>query len=318
MSRTDDLAVWRIFCEVARSGGVHAACETLNCEPSTVSRALKAIEAEIGAPLFRRDGRNIRLTELGRRAQVKANELLDAHQTMLQDLRGDRNALSGTIRLAAHAGISSIEITPCLIEFRKVYPDITLELHDLSRLIPDIFLTPDGPQIDMTVGYGPDRPIEGLVSRHLGEMPFICCASPLYIRQHGKPHHPSECIEHTGILVNSPTRVATKELSRDGMSVPLHWKNSMTFKNLMAVRSAAALGAGIVPDLPLFHAVEALKSGQLVPVMNGWRCKSASCFIFATEEAYEKRRVRVLMDWLTEHERRSLAKLREDFPEFYG
>ena len=50
MSRTDDLAVWRIFCEVARSGGVHAACETLNCEPSTVSRALKAIEAEIGAP----------------------------------------------------------------------------------------------------------------------------------------------------------------------------------------------------------------------------------------------------------------------------
>lgn len=240
------------------------------------------------------------------------------HQALLQDLKGDREALRGTIRLASHAGISSSEITPCLIEFRKVYPDITLELHDITRLVPEIFRAENGPQIDMMVGYGPNHPVDGIVTRYLGDMPFICCASPLYIKQYGEPHHPSECIEHTGILVNSPTRVATKELVKDGISIPLRWKNSMTFKNLMAVRTAAVLGAGIVPDLTLFHAVEALKTGQLVPVMDGWRCEPASCFVMATDEAYEKRRVRVLMDWLTEHERRSLNMLQATFPEFYG
>ena len=136
MARTDDLNVWRIFCEVVQAGGVNAACDVLECEPSTVSRALKAIETEIGAPIFLREGRHLKLTELGARAYDKAIKLLNVHELMIQDLKGDQNALSGTIRLASHSGISSIEITPHLIEFRKTYPDITLELHDLTKQIP--------------------------------------------------------------------------------------------------------------------------------------------------------------------------------------
>ena len=135
MARTDDLNVWRIFCEVVQAGGVNAACDVLECEPSTVSRALKAIETEIGAPIFLREGRHLKLTELGARAYDKATKLLNVHELMIQDLKGDQNALSGTIRLASHSGISSIEITPHLIEFRKTYPDITLELHDLTKQI---------------------------------------------------------------------------------------------------------------------------------------------------------------------------------------
>ena len=318
MARTDDLNVWRIFCEVVQAGGVNAACDVLECEPSTVSRALKAIETEIGAPIFLREGRHLKLTELGARAYDKAIKLLNVHELMIQDLKGDQNALSGTIRLASHSGISSIEITPHLIEFRKTYPDITLELHDLTKQIPEIFHLADTPPIHLAAGYGPNRPIDGLIARYLGEMPFLCCASPLYLERFGAPHHPSKCVNHIGILINSPTRVATQELIRDGIAYPLRWKSSMTFKNLMAVRTAAVLGAGIVPDLPLFHAVEALRSGQLKTILEGWRCPPASCFIYATQEAYEKRRVRILFDWLAECEQKTLDKLRQEFPQFYG
>ncbi len=170
MARTDDLNVWRIFCEVVQAGGVNAACDVLECEPSTVSRALKAIETEIGAPIFLREGRHLKLTELGTRAYDKAIKLLNVHELMIQDLKGDQNALSGTIRLASHSGISSIEITPHLIEFRKTYPDITLELHDLTKQIPEIFHLADTPPIHLAAGYGPNRPIDGLVARYLGEM----------------------------------------------------------------------------------------------------------------------------------------------------
>lgn len=204
MARTDDLNVWRIFCEVVQAGGVNAACDVLGCEPSTVSRALKAIETEIGAPIFLREGRHLKLTELGARAHDKAVKLLNVHELMIQDLKGDQNALSGTIRLASHSGISSIEITPHLIEFRKTYPDITLELHDLTKQIPEIFHLADTPPIHLAAGYGPNRPIDGLVARYLGEMPFLCCASPLYLERFGAPRHPSECVNHIGILINSP------------------------------------------------------------------------------------------------------------------
>ena len=91
----------------------------------------------------------------------------------------------------------------------------------------------------------------------------------------------------------------------------------MTFKNLNSVRSAVLLGGGIVPDMPLYHCADALRSGQLVPVLPGWHRKAASCFVYATEVACEKRRVRVLLEWLAEHERRTQTKLREENPAFY-
>ena len=83
MTKTDDLHLWRLFCEVVRSGGVNAACEKLQCEPSTVSRAVKALETELGLPLFEREGRTLKLTELGSRAHQQAEALLARHDEMI-------------------------------------------------------------------------------------------------------------------------------------------------------------------------------------------------------------------------------------------
>lgn len=317
MTKIDDLHLWRLFCEVVRSGGVNAACEKLQCEPSTVSRAVKALETELGLPLFEREGRTLRLTELGKRAHQQAEALLTRHDEMIEDLKGDKDALSGIVRLAAHAGIGPLEIAPALVEFLKMYPDMQLELHDLSGRVPAVFQNETGPRIDMAVSYGPATPIPGLVSRYVGEMPFVAVASPLYTQKHGIPKHPAELVEHVGILTQAPSRQPTETLEKDGETVLLHWKSSMMFKNLNSVRSAVILGGGIVPDMPLYHCADALKSGQLVPVLPGWHRKAMSCFVYTTEAAFEKRRVRVLFEWLAEHERRTQAKLREANPAFY-
>lgn len=317
MSRAEDLAVWKMFAEVVRSGGVNAACDVLGCEPSTVSRAVKAIESEIGAPVFRREGRALKLNSLGMRAHEKAQALIAQYDAMIEDLRGDKERFSGSIRMASIAGITAVEITPCLIEFLKVYPDIELELIDLAEPIPQVFMTKSGVPVDLAIGYGPNHPIEGVVARYLGDMPFICCASPLYIRQHGFPEHPADLKKHTGLLFEPAMRPMTRSLEYNGVEAALCWNHSMTFKNLLSVRSAAVLGAGIVPDLPLYHAMDALRAGQLVPVMEGWRRSPASCFVFASEEAYEKRRIRALVDCLVDNERRLFDRLRAEFPLFF-
>ena len=104
------------------------------------------------------------------------------HDEMIADLKGDKEALSGVVRLAAHAGIGSLEIAPALVEFLKIYPDMQLELHDLTGRVPAIFQTETGPRIDVAVSYGPATPIPGLVARYVGEMPFVAVASPLYVK----------------------------------------------------------------------------------------------------------------------------------------
>ena len=84
---------------------MNAACEKLQCEPSTVSRAVKALEAELGLPLFEREGRSMKLTDLGKRANQKAEDMLARHD----GVKGDKDAQAGVIRIAAHTGIGPLE-----------------------------------------------------------------------------------------------------------------------------------------------------------------------------------------------------------------
>lgn len=316
MSSTENLLNWRVFNEVVNRGGIIAASEALDCEPSTVSRIIKKLEKDLGAPLFLRATRPLELTDLGRLAFDRSRELLNHYGDMMSEIRGDREKLAGVIRLAAHAGIGPIEITPALVEFQTVYPEIELELHQLTAGIPEAFHN-NGRTIDVVVGYGPEGPIPGVVSRYVGAMPFIPCASPLYLQRHGTPMHPNELCRHTGILIDTPSRVSTETLQKGEEIVTLHWNNTLRFNSLVSAKSAAMLGAGIVPDMPLYHATEAFQNRRLIPILPGWRRKHASCFVCATEGAWTKHRIRVFVEWLAERERQTLSRLRSEHAEFY-
>lgn len=317
MDRLDDLSTWRLFTEIVRTESLHAASDALAIEPSSASRFLRDLEKRLGIALFIRQGRSLQLTSFGKEAYEKIIPVLALHQEALENLRGDRARMEGSIRLVTIAGIGPAEITPALIEFQKIYPDIQFELHELRAPLPQGFTTPEGLVCDVAIGYKNQDPLPGIVSRYSGEMPFIPCASPLYLKKHGIPRHPHDCLKHTGILISSPTRSATTRLVCGEQSADLHWKTRLEVHNLISAKSALLLGAGIVPDMPLFHCHQELRNQTLIPVLNGWHRPSASSYVFAREEAYAKRRVAVFVDWIAEREKRFFDELRADFAQFY-
>lgn len=317
MNRLDDMNSWRMFCEIVRAEGLNAACERLDCEPSTASRAIHALEKELGAPLFSRSSRPVKLTQLGHEAYQAALKLTATHEDMIRSLKGDKSKLSGLIWVTSHADIGPAEITPALVEFQKIYPDIQFELSELTAPLPDGFMTSDGNLVDVAVGYGEDAPLPGVIQRYSGEMPFIPCASPAYVKKHGFPRQVDDCQRHTGVLINTPTRSATTVLQKGAKTATIRWKSTLIVHNLISVKSAVMLGAGVVPDLPLYHCADDIEAGNLVAVLDGWRRKPLSCFVYAREESYEKRRVQVFVDWLADHEERSMNRLKSRFPEFY-
>lgn len=317
MNRIDDLGTWKIFCEIVKAESLNRACDTLDIEPSSASRFIRDLEQKLGAPLFTRSGRTIQLTDLGRQAYIKIQPILSLHQDMVLELQGDRDKLTGLIRIASHSGIGPAEITPALVDFQKIYPDIQFELHELSAPPPKGFTTHDGTLCDVVIGYGDQTPMPNVIMRYSGEMPFIPCASALYLKKHGYLRHPQDCIKHTGILINTPTRTFTKMLLRGTTSVELQWKNSLIMHNLNSVKSALVLGAGVVPDMPLYHCQNELENKTVIPVLDGWHRQSASCYVFARDEAYNKRRVQVFVDWIAERERQFFESLRQRFPQFF-
>ena len=89
MNRLDDMNSWRMFCEIVRAEGLNAACERLDCEPSTASRAIHALEKELGAPLFSRSSRPVKLTQLGHEAYQAALKLPATPEDLIRSLTGD-------------------------------------------------------------------------------------------------------------------------------------------------------------------------------------------------------------------------------------
>lgn len=238
MNRLDDMNSWRMFCEIVRAEGLNAACERLDCEPSTASRAIHALEKELGAPLFSRSSRPVKLTQLGHEAYQAALKLTATHEDMIRSLKGDKSKLSGLIRVTSHAGIGPAEITPALVEFQKIYPDIQFELSELTAPLPDGFMTSDGNLVDVAVGYGEDAPLPGVIQRYSGEMPFIPCASPAYVKKHGFPRQVDDWQRHTGVLINTPTRSATTVLQKGAKTATIRWKSTLIVHNLISVKSA--------------------------------------------------------------------------------
>jgi len=69
--------------------------------------------------------------------------------------------------------------------------------------------------------------------------------------------------------------------------------------------------------MSLYHAYQHLESGEWQIVMPGWQRPSVDAFLYTTEETYRKRRIRTLIDWLSEHNQKIDKHLRTDYPKLF-
>ena len=118
----------RVFVEVVRQGGFSHAAKTVFATQSTVSKAVKQLEEEIGAPLFERLGHRTRLTDLGEAVYPRALRLLADRADLLAELDELRGLKRGTLRLGLPPVGSSSIFAPLLARYRSQYPGIDVRL----------------------------------------------------------------------------------------------------------------------------------------------------------------------------------------------
>ena len=132
----------RYFDEVVRSGSIRIAAEKLHVAPSAISRQIKNIEDELGAPLFDRHARGVALTPAGEiYARYVRGALLDQGRVHaeIEDLRGLRR---GHIRIHSVEGVVASPVTMALSEFREKFGGVTVRLtvsgtEDIMRAVRD-------------------------------------------------------------------------------------------------------------------------------------------------------------------------------------
>ena len=164
----------KVFVAVARQGSIKQAAKELAVNHSTILRRIDALEKELNSKLFLRLQRGYELTSAG-------ESILDMALLMENDaIALKRQAMAEEVELQGQLTIAStpntfLDLSPSLIAFRKLHPNIQLNINagadliNLDKLEADVSLR-------MT-----NEPPENCVGKHILDLPFAVYGSPDYL-----------------------------------------------------------------------------------------------------------------------------------------
>lgn len=125
------LTALRAFEAAARLHGFAAAAQELGVTPGAVTAHIKQLEAILGAPLFTRTPRGVRLTALGQQTFPQFTQAFDALGQAVNDLRAA--AAPRTVHIATLPAIAQLWLSPRLPALRAAAPEITVSITALEH-----------------------------------------------------------------------------------------------------------------------------------------------------------------------------------------
>ena len=238
MQSTLDLQDLETILALQRGRTLAGAAERLKVDTSTVFRAIKRIEKEIGELLFDRSRQGYTATELGRELAGHAERIEIQLEEAREAAFNQAAEPSGLLRITLTDTLLHSVLLPVLARFTTAYPQIQLELvttnvlANLSQREADIAIRVTNAPPEHLVGIrlgtmrsavyaGKDYLAAQAEGRHYGEMDWIALDDSL-------PHHPSQHWRRAAFPKLAPRHKAG---------------------NLLAVAGAVVnnLGVGIVP-----------------------------------------------------------------------
>ena len=248
------------FVRVAQTQNFTEAARQLRVARSVVTTRIKQLEDYVGAPLFHRSTRVVRLTEVGQAFQRDCTELVVRASDIVDQMRDVRGSPSGTLSVHALTGLVLGHFASVIHEFQETYPDIRLDLN-----VSDAVVDPVKVGVDCALQIFPAASTE-LIARPLFPVRRVFCATPEYLAAHGTPKDPRELHEHSlGLYSRYPTRDRWT-FHHNNEEITLYLKAKMLTNSVHLLREYAMDHAGIV-CVPTLVASEAIQSGRLKIVL---------------------------------------------------
>lgn len=118
----------RHFLSLARTGSFRRSAAELFLTQPALTRSIRALEAELGAPLFDRLGRQSELTPFGQQALERARELVLAADELQASARAIEDGQTGVLRVGLGSGPGALLMTPLLLETALERPRLKVEV----------------------------------------------------------------------------------------------------------------------------------------------------------------------------------------------
>ena len=116
------------FSTLVRLGSLGRAAAVLNLSQPALSRTIKRLEAKVGAPLFERHSKGMRLTEIGRALAPHAAVLEAEANRAMEEIYALRGLARGTIRVGAVASIACFVLPMAIGNLLTKWPGLKIEV----------------------------------------------------------------------------------------------------------------------------------------------------------------------------------------------
>jgi LysR family transcriptional regulator, transcriptional activator for dmlA len=292
-----DRADLALLLSIRQHGSLAATALAAGIVPSVVTKRLAALEARLGFALFHRTTRRVTPTAEGEALCERAGPLLQAFNTLEQDLLERQAQPSGLIRLASTFGFGRLWLGPALADFQALYPQLQVQLQ-LTEQLPDLTVQGFDGAVWLWAVQGP-RAGEW-VSRRLARNQRVLVAAPAYLRQHGTPTNPQDLQHHACLVVRESEQrfdVWNLQKARDKSPIRIRVQGPLSSNSGELVRDWCVSGRGIMLR-SLWDVSPLLATGQLVRVLPAYSMVDADVQWLAPHRAQTPQRMRLLIDFL--------------------
>lgn len=286
-----DFSALRSFITVVETGSFAKAAEQLDVSTAAISRRIAALEGLLGSQLIARTTRRLDLTDAGKLFYEDTLNIFQMLDEADERVRVGRETVKGILRIATPLSFGYEKVSPLLPKFMKQYPALKVTLRLEDRLTD---LQAEGIDVAVRIGALPDS---SLVATKITSIAKICCASPDYLRRHGRPTQPNEITAHHLL-----------HYSNISMKDEWSWlfEHSTAMPDLdytFAANNAEALGAmtmqGVgITVLPEFTIEDALKTGSLEQIFKDFSPTPSPLYAVRPSRQFTPARVRAFIAFL--------------------
>ena len=289
----DKLSAMAIFARVVERGSFSAVAREIQTSQPTISKAVKALETELGGKLIARSTRQLSLTDEGQRYYAECRHILAAVDAAEHSFQSGRERIAGHLRIGSSVSFGRLQIAPRLAEFLKRHPgiDIDLQLSDQNQ-----DLVREGLDVTFRIGELNDS---GLIARQIGITHRVTVAAPDYLSQHGTPQLPEALSGHNCLQFNLLNSQNLWVFEKNNKRHEVRIKGNAQSNNSEAIREMVLGGLGIALS-PVWLFSEDLKAGRVTAILSDYIAQSLPIHAVSPANRRQSARVKAFVDYMSQ------------------
>ncbi|MCX5542987.1 LysR family transcriptional regulator [Paraburkholderia sp. CNPSo 3076] len=284
-----------LFALVARNRNLAAAARELGVTPPAVSKRLAQLEQRLGVRLVNRTTRRLSLTPEGELYLANGSRILDELSELEQLVTRSRGEPAGLLRVNASFGFGRTHVAPAVSAYVERFPSMKIQLQLTER---PLSLQEEGFDLGIRFGEVPDARIN---ARLLLKNRRVVCASPAYLKRHGKPSAPHDLTRHACIVLReNESAYGTWHFTRGKRTETVKVDGALSSNDGSTVLRWALDGRGIVVRSQ-WEIGEPVERGELVPLLTDWALPNADIHAIYLERNKLSAKLRSFVEFLGDY-----------------